>query len=186
MNKIQTIFERDWEGNRGVIDKQVVDIPANAIPTEKVDGSNVRLTVRNHTLVRLEKRRNPDKIQKHKGIEEPWYVDAYENEPSDKWLWDAAKSVELKDVPDGEWSGEAFGKNVQGNPLGWEINHVFLFSLPEELAKHIIEIPNLTFSQWKDWLLAQKSTFNPKVGIEGIVFWQNGEPIGKIKLKDFK
>lgn len=92
MEKIPTIFDRDWNGNRGVVNKLIVDYPFDeATATEKLDGTNVRLTVRNNTLVRLEKRRNPSKIQKAQGIVEPWYVEAYENEPGDKHIWEAAK-----------------------------------------------------------------------------------------------
>jgi hypothetical protein len=69
MKKIKTIFDRDWEGDKTVIDKALVDLDKllGCWATEKLDGMNVRLTVRNHTIVRVEKRRNPDKIQKHKG-----------------------------------------------------------------------------------------------------------------------
>lgn len=186
MNKILTIFDRNWEGNRGLINKQIIEIPEGAIATEKVDGTNIRLTIRNKILVRLEKRRNPDKIQKLKGIKEPWYIDADEYSPGDKWIYDAVKHLELNEILDGEWSGEAFGKNIQGNPLNWENNYVFLFSEPEILYKHSIDMPKLKFEEYKNWLQSQKSTFNSNVGIEGIVWWFNGEPIGKIKLKDFK
>lgn len=120
MKKITTIFDRDWEGNRKVIDKLLID-PEKfliATATEKLDGTNVRVTVRNHTAVRLEKRRNPDKIQKQKGISEPWYVDADEYDAQDKWMYDALKNTDLTDIPDGEWSGEALGTNIQGNPYG--------------------------------------------------------------------
>ena len=79
MEKIPTIFDRNWDGNRKVNEKLVVlefDFE-NAIATEKLDGTNVRITVRNHTVVRVEKRKNPSKIQKQKGIKDPWYIDAY-------------------------------------------------------------------------------------------------------------
>ena len=117
MKKIKTIFERNWEGDRTVVDKYVdgayLAITNNCVATEKMDGMNVRLTVRNHICVRLEKRRNPDKIQKHKGIEEPWYTEAFESEPSDKYLFEALKNTDLSEVEDGEWSGEALGRTFR-------------------------------------------------------------------------
>ena len=129
MQKIKTIFERDWDGDRTVIDKLIVDFDfANAVATEKLDGMNVRLTVRNHVLVRLEKRRNPDKVQKAKGIEDPWYKDADENSTEDKYLYEAARNTDLSDIPDGEWSGEALGPNIQGNSLNLDSHRVVLFS----------------------------------------------------------
>lgn len=72
MKKIPTIFERDWEGDKTVIDQYVQPFDfSTAIATEKLDGMNARLTVRNHLLVRLEK-----------SIVDPWYVDADEHYPS--------------------------------------------------------------------------------------------------------
>lgn len=189
MQKIPTIFERDWDGNRGVIDKLKIDSEFFLIadPTEKVDGTNVRLTVRNHTLVRLEKRRNPSKIQKQQGIEEPWYVDADEYSPEDKWIYDAAKNTELSDIPDGEWSGEAFGLNIQGNPLKMDKNQVFLFSHKPTLAKHFLQgaVPT-SFQGLKEHLPLLKSTFNPEETIEGIVWHASDGTMAKIKTKDFK
>ena len=88
MHKIPTIFQRDAKNGGRIIPKEyTIDkgLFFNAIATEKVDGMNVRVTVRNHIAVRLEKRRNPDKIQKFKGIIEPWYIDTSIS-AEDKWL----------------------------------------------------------------------------------------------------
>ena len=151
MEKIQTIFERDWEGNRAVIDRYVIDpaLFAEAVATEKLDGTNVRLTVRNHTLVRLEKRRNPDKRQKAQGIVEPWYVDADEFDPADKIIWEAARQTDLSEVPDGEWSGEALGPKIQGNPLKLERHTVALFSLPAVRERLRFENVPTTYEELK-------------------------------------
>ena len=183
MEKIKTIFDRDWTGRRGVVDVPVVTDFAGAVATEKLDGSNVRVTVRNHTAVRLEKRRNPDKVQKHKGIEEPWYVDASPHEASDKWIYDALNNTDLGVVPDGEWSGEALGPNIQGNPLNLPTNRILFFTLGQ--APVFDDCPT-TFDALKAWLPAQASKYGDGCGIEGIVWHRDGKPFGKIKLKDFK
>ena len=186
MNKIKTIFERDWNGNRKVIDKYInyfnPDILVNAIPTEKLDGTNVRITVRNNTVVRVEKRRNPDKLQKAKGIEEPWYKDADEYNPEDKWIFDAIKNTDFSIVPDGEWSGEALGKNIQGNPLNLENNRVVFFTLNQ--APIFENVPN-DYEGLKEWLPKQKSKYGNDCGIEGIVWHCLDGSMFKIKVKDF-
>ena len=88
-------------------------------------------------------------------------------------------------LPDGEWSAEAFGKNIQGNPLKLSKNQVFVFDCPSELEKIRFENVPLDFEGVKAFLLSTKSYFNAKCGIEGIV-WHNakGERF-KIKQKDF-
>ena len=186
MNKIKTIFDRDWQGDRKVIDKYIEefnpDLLIDATATEKLDGMNVRATLRNGISVRLEKRRNPDKIQKAKGIKEPWYKDADEYSPEDKWLFDALKNTNLLELPDGEWSGESLGTNIQGNPLNLENNRIVFFSLGQ--APIFDNVP-LTFDGLKEWLPNQKSKYGNSCGIEGIVWHcKNGEMF-KIKLKDF-
>ncbi len=187
MNKIKTIFERDWNGNRAVIDQYVADFDASELrmakATEKIDGTNVRVTVRAGTCVRLEKRRNPDKIQKHKGIEEPWYVDASSYEQTDKWIYDALANTDLTNLPDGEWSGEAVGPNVQGNPLNLEKNTIVFFSLGQ--APIFTDCPT-TYAELKEWLPAQKSKYGKDCGIEGIVWHCDNGQMYKIKTKDFK
>lgn len=186
MKKIKTIFDRDWEGNRKVIDRYVDPaVPSfleDAVATEKLDGTNVRITVRNGTAVRVEKRRNPDKIQKHKGIEEPWYVDADQFSPEDKWIYDGLKNTELTSIADGEWSGELIGPNVQGNPLNLPTNRIVFFSLGQ--APVFINVP-IDFDGLKEWLPKQKSIYGNECSIEGIVWHCRDGEMYKIKAKDF-
>ena len=184
MRKIRTIFERE---NGKVIEKYFSDefnpnILLEAVATEKLDGMNVRATIRSGTCVRLEKRRNPDKIQKYKGIIEPWYVDTSESS-EDKWLLDALKNTDLSNLPDGEWSGEALGTNIQGNPLNLPTNRIVFFTLGQ--APVFDSIPPIHFEGLKIWLPLQKSKYGNDCGIEGIVWHcKNGE-MYKIKTKDF-
>lgn len=184
MRKIKTIFDRDWTGNKKVINKPLIDLELlkNAVATEKLDGTNVRLTVRNHTLVRLEKRCNPSKIQKVKGIEEPWYTEAYESEPNDRYMWEAAKNTDLSDAPDGEWSGEVLGPKVQGNPLNLEKHIIALFSLGK--VPSFDDVP-LDYEGLKAWIPRQKSKYGKDCNIEGIVWHLPNGDMYKIKCKDF-
>ena len=187
MNKIKTIFERDWNGNRACIDKYVEGFDSlqlnEAVATEKLDGTNIRVTVRNHIVVRIEKRKNPDRIQKHRGIEEPWYIDASESDSSDKWIFDAVQNTNLSQIPDGEWSAEAVGKNMQGNPLNLDKNIAVFFSLGQ---CPIFEDAPITYEALREWLPSQKSKYGNNCLIEGIVWHcKNGEMF-KIKTKDFK
>ena len=188
MEKIPTIFDRNWETNRKVNEKLVVDSFdfGNALATEKLDGTNVRITVRNHIVVRVEKRRNPDKTQKAKGIIDPWYVDANETDKGDGYIFEAVNNTDLTAVPDGEWSAEALGEKIQGNPLNLVGHTLFIFTLPEWLNKVTYSNVPTDFKGLKTWLPLQKSKFGNDTGIEGVV-WHNlntGE-MCKIKVKDF-
>jgi hypothetical protein len=183
MKKIVTIFDRNWDGDKTVIDSFLVDrdILLDAVATEKLDGMNVRVTIRNGTAVRLEKRRNPDKIQKHKGIIEPWYIDTAIC-AEDKWLNDALSHTDLSQLPDGEFSGEAIGLNIQGNPLNLDGNRIVFFSLGQA---PIFENVPTSYEELKAWLPAQKSKYGNNCGIEGIVWHLPNGEMFKIKTKDF-
>ena len=188
MEKIPTIFDRNWEGDRKVNSTLVVaNFDFNsAIATEKLDGTNIRVTVRNSTVVRVEKRRNPNKVQKKQGIEDPWYVDADEFDNADAYIFEAVKTTDFTDVPDGEWSAEALGEKIQGNPLKLEGHKLFLFSLNNWKEQVVYQNVPTDFKGLKKWLPEQKSIFGNDCGIEGIV-WHNlatGE-MCKIKIKDF-
>lgn len=189
MKKIKTIFERDWNGNGKILNEaapgvslEMLDKAVVFTATEKLDGMNVRLTIRNHGCYRLEKRRNPDKIQKQKGVTEPWYVDADQYSPDDKYLYEALAHTDLSDIPDGEWPGEALGPNIQGNPLKLEQNTICLFSCGK--APIFEDVPT-SYEALREWLPKQKSKFGNDVGIEGIVWHGPDGEMYKIKTKDF-
>ncbi len=184
MRKIKTIFERDFTNNGKVKDNLVVDFDfENAIATEKIDGTNIRVTIREGKCVRIEKRRNPSKKQKKNGIIEPWYVDASRNEPADQYIVSAVDNTNFENIPDGEWSGEAYGEKIQGNPLNIKGQKVFLFSVEKELKKIKFDNVPTEFNLLKNWLKNKKSIIG-NGPIEGIV-WHNEENMVKIKSKDF-
>lgn len=210
MRKVPTILDRDWDGDRGVIPKVLVN-PGGATATEKLNGSNVRVTVRTDAsspggpnslavAVRLEKRRNPTKEQKRDGITEPWYVDASRDEPADRFLFEALDNTPLLDIPEGEWSAEATGPKIQGNPLKLEEHRLFFFDLdrlPSEACVPVLEgVPVLQefpseeavtafFHLLREYLREARSLVNPEVSIEGIV-WHGDMHWAKIKRADFK
>lgn len=186
MRKIRTIFDRNWETNRKVNAKLAVDFNfEEAIATEKLDGMNIRLTVRNGDIVRVEKRRNPSKSQKLNNILEPWYVDASAFESQDKWIFDAIRHTNFKETIDGEWSAEAIGKNIQGNPLKLDNNQVFIFSLPVWRSKIILQDVPSAFEDLKEFLRFGKSRIGNDAAIEGIVWHHPDGNMVKIKRKDF-
>lgn len=188
MEKILTIFDRNWDGNRKVINQLVVsDFNfGRARATEKMDGMNVRVTVRNQQVVRLEKRRNPDKAQKKLGIKDPWYIDADHNNKGGAYLFEAVADSDFSTVPDGEWNAEALGPKIQGNPLQLEAHTLSIFSLSGWRERVTFEDVPTEFEALKSWLGSQQSKFGKDCGIEGLV-WHD-EATGrmcKIKLKDF-
>lgn len=184
MRKIKTLFDRNWEGDRKCIDRIIIDRfdLLDAVATEKLDGTNVRITVRNHIAVRAEKRRNPSAIQKVKGVIDPWYVDASEHDPQDKYIYDGIKNTDFSIIPDGEHSGELLGVNIQGNPLNLTNNHIVFFFLGQ--APVFEGVPTY-FEALKDWLPKQKSKYGNNCGIEGIVWHCKNGNMYKIKNKDF-
>lgn len=195
MQKIKTIFERDWEGNHGVIDKYILPNLASKlltmIPTEKLDGMNVRVTVRNWTVVRLEKRRNPTAEQKHHGICDPWYVDTDKNSREDAHLYTALANTSVKYMPDGCWIAEAVGPSIQSNPL--KLNRPVLVFVMNPFYSHLWTVPTymanvpVSFKAIKKYLSTQKSLYGNDCGIEGIVWHHpDGHEYYKIKAKDFK
>ena len=113
MRKIPTIFERD--GNK-LTRKRTKGcewvFKGEGCATEKLDGTNVRLTVRAGVIVRVEKRRNPTRQQKEAGIIDPWYVDA-ENKPDSKHILKAVANTYTRDWPDGEHCCEAIGPKIR-------------------------------------------------------------------------
>lgn len=183
MDKIPTIFDRGDDFR--VVDKVragcewVLDGEGTA--TEKLDGTNVRLTVRSGQCVRLEKRRNPTKVQKKAGIIDGWYVDADEFGNDDKWIYDAMNKTDVASWPDGEHSCEALGPSIQGNPLGLPDHVCVPFNLD---IPAFPEIPR-TYDGIRKSLATLDSKYSPEHLAEGIVFHHPDGRRAKIKRKDF-
>ena len=183
MEKIPTIFDRDEKFK--VVNKVregcewVFAGEGNA--TEKIDGTNIRLTIRAGQCVRVEKRRNPSKAQKQVGVIDGWYVDADEYGKEDKWIYEAARNTDFTEWPDGEHSCEAVGPKIQGNPLGLEKHRCVPFNL--EIPSYD-DVPR-TFDSLRDALANLDSKFAPNHVAEGIVFHHPDGRRAKIKRKDF-
>ncbi len=183
MDKIPTIFDRgsDFKVVNRVRNGCEWVFAGEGSATEKIDGTNIRLTVRSGHVVRVEKRRNPSKVQKQQGIIDGWYVDADEFGSEDKWIFDAAKSTDISGWPDGEHSCEAVGPNIQGNPLGLEKHLCVPFNL---IIPRYDEIPR-SYESLKDTLTRLESLYSPGHVAEGIVFHHPDGRRAKIKRKDF-
>ncbi len=183
MEKIPTIFDRG--ANFKVIDhvREGCEwvFAGEGIATEKLDGTNVRLTLRAEQCVRVEKRRNPTKVQKQKGIVDGWYVDADEHGQADRWLFEAVHNTDFTHWPDGEHSCEALGPKIQGNPLGLEQHLCVPFNL--EVPAYD-EIPR-TYDGLSQALAKLESKYSPSHLAEGLVFHHPNGRRAKIKRKDF-
>jgi hypothetical protein len=183
MEKIPTLFERDEHFR--VVDRPRAECAwvfnGEGTATEKLDGTNVRLTVRSGHLVRVEKRRNPSKVQKQQGIVDGWYVDTDEYAAEDKWILAAAQGTDVSTWPDGEHACEALGPRIQGNPLGLERALCVPFNL--EIPAYD-DVPR-SYGEIRAYLEKLESRYAPGHLAEGIVFHHADGRRAKIKRKDF-
>lgn len=184
MEKIPTLFERD---DRFAVTPTVRPECAWVLEgagdaTEKLDGMNVRLTVRAGLLVRVEKRRNPTKAQKAQGIRDGWYVDTSPDDPADQYLLAAAEATDVSDWPDGEHAAEALGPRIQGNPLGLEDYRCVPFNL---VIPTYDDVPR-TFEGLREAVTTLESRYCPGHPAEGIVFHHPDGRRAKIKRRDFR
>ena len=80
------------------------------------------------------------------------------------------------------WDGtyELCGTHIQGNPE----NCTFEMLIPHGVCviAEIEKLSAITYEGMKAYLQGLKESGK---AIEGIVWWYNGEPVGKIKTKDF-
>ncbi|MEU6149174.1 RNA ligase family protein [Actinosynnema sp. NPDC047251] len=183
MEKIPTLFERDDRFR--VVDRPRAEcawvFAGEGVGTEKLDGTNVRLTVRSGHLVRVEKRRNPGKEQKLLGIVDGWYVDTSPDAADDKWVLAAAGNTDVTGWADGEHSCEALGPRIQGNPLGLA-DHL---CVPFDVAAPVYEQAPRGYRELAAYLAGLESRFSPGNLAEGIVFHHPDGRRAKIKRKDF-
>ncbi len=183
MEKIPTLFERDekFKVTSKVRPECEWVLRGEGTATEKLDGANVRLTLRSGELVRVEKRRNPDKKQKARGIIDGWYVDTDEFGPEDRWILEAANNTDTSSWADGEHPCEALGPKFQGNPLNLEEHLCVPFNL--EIPTYD-DIPR-DFDGLAKFLIEIESHYSPGSLAEGVVFHHPDGRRAKIKRRDF-
>jgi len=179
VQKIPTIFDRDWHGDRS----RVVNVPhrdcawvfaGEGAPTRKLDGTCCM--VRDGKLFR--------RRELKKGQQAPLDFEAVSTDdetgktvgwvpvgdsPNDKWHREAFKP----DIPDGTY--ELIGPSIQGNPERWGAHDL----IPHSSAGLEIEgaLPPRDFDGLRAWLEGRD--------IEGIVFHHPDGRMAKIKLRDF-
>lgn len=180
MKKIKSLFERDYEGNRQVIDKVVEGSEwvqrGEGIATRKWDGTSC--------LIKGDILYKRYDVKKGRSVPEgaipcepapnehtghwPHWVECDRNNPADKYFFEAF-DVDVY-LQDGTY--ELCGPKVNGNKDDWS-SHV--------LAKHgSVEFkpsPPTSFNELKEWLSENE--------IEGIVWHHPDGRMVKIKRKDF-
>lgn len=120
MNKIPTLFLRNPENMKLVTrelnpDCDWIDdfgIPSSQF-TIKKDGTNIQVIIKDGVLVHVNKRKNPSREEKALG-KVPVYINADRSDPSDQYIFQSVDATDFSDWPNGEWSCEALGPNIQG------------------------------------------------------------------------
>ncbi len=213
MHKIPTVFMRDPRTRKVIPEFHPACLwvrDGEGVPTEKLDGTNVRLTTRRDagglaSVVRVEKRRNPSREQKARGLLDPWYVDASQIDPSDQHIVMAVQLTECALWEDGEHVCEALGPNINGNPLGLDYprcvklfgdyNGVPLVNEPMRIHSMGAGIRGVkveriarTFEGMRTLVMDLESQYSKAMGTlaEGIVFRHPDGMLAKIKRKDFE
>ncbi len=177
MKKLPTIFERDWDGDRSRVTEKPTEahsLIVGATPTIKWDGTAVAI-IGTHLYKRYDCKGNRTPPQgflaaQEKDVETghwPGWVPVSKDKPEDKWYF-------TTETPLRERTYEFCGPKVNGNPHGFS-EHIYLPHGTDILT--IVPVP-ITYLEIYDYLL----TSYP---IEGIVWWKDGEPVAKIKRRDF-
>lgn len=183
MKKIPTLFVRTFEGRKivGITDEITPGCEEafkNGIATVKIDGSCCAV-IDGIFYKRYDAKKgktppagaipccDPDPVTGHW----PHWVRVDENNPKDKWFWEA-----YNNATDEGWllledsTYEAIGPHFNGNP------HSFRYDTLIAHGGGSIKVDR-SFEGVKEYLINH--------AIEGIVFWLNGEPVCKIKRSDF-
>lgn len=180
MKKIPTLFQRTFE-NHVVTDVSGEVTPGfewvlagEGIATVKWDGACCAVIDGTFYKRYDAKRGKPVPVGAIKCQEDadavtghlPCWVKCERDNPGDKWFWAAYDRTE----PTEDWTYEAIGPHFQTNPYHLE-NDILV---PH--GRDIIDVER-SFEGIRKYL--------ENHGIEGIVFWKDGQPQCKIKAKDF-
>lgn len=107
----------------------------------------------------------------------PCWVRCDRVNPSDKWFWSAYDNTAHYTTPaDLDGTYECVGVHFQGNPYRLGRDY---------LIKHGNRVVNLKDRSFENIKKELQGYADDHIGIEGFVFWKNGEPVCKIKSSDF-
>lgn len=183
MNKIPTVFERDWDGDRSRVLPQVVPgcewvAEGEGVATRKYDGTCC--LVRDGKLYRRHEVREgkptPDGFEQVEHDEATGKLIGWVpvgDDPADKWHREAIPSPAT--LPDGTY--ELCGPKVQRNPEGYE--HHLLIPHDHDHPQGALVLPEAprTFDDLAHFLAV--------AGIEGIVWHHPDGRMAKVKARDF-
>jgi hypothetical protein len=182
MEKIPTIFERDWDGDRSRVLDQVTPgcewvFAGEGVATRKLDGTCCM--IRDGVLYKRHEVR-PGKVIPD-GFEHVSGPDAETGKvvgwvrvgdgPEDRWHREAWEDAYAPGLRDGTY--ELIGPKVQGNPEGLAVHEL----VPHTVAALAMLDPERTFDGIRDVLQV--------AGVEGIVFHHEDGRMAKIKARDF-
>jgi len=177
MKKIPTLFERDFDGNRQVIDKVHSGCEwvqaGECVPTQKLDGTCCMICdgvlYRRHEVkpgceppIGFEPCGDVDE---NTGKIQGWVVVG--DGPQDKYHREAFDST----LPDGTY--ELLGPKIQGNPEGYASHRL----VRHGSIKFDCDVPT-DFDGLREWLTLHNC-------MEGIVWHHPDGRMAKIKLRDF-
>lgn len=188
MKKIPTIFKRgpDFKVINEITPGCDWVFNGEGVATEKLDGTNVQITVENGQAIKLEKRRNPTKEEKARGEIDGSYV-LVTSDPGDKYIRDAIDNTDFSTWPDGVHSAEAIGPKIQGNSLNLE-RHILVrhadAPIYSDVQTHIRE--NADKFDYLQNIIRVSSLYSKSAWIEGFVFHHPDGRMAKIKVKDFR
>ncbi len=195
MQKIQSLFKRDYQGTRLIYDELVSGTEwvaaGEGVATLKVDGTSCM--VHDGKLYKRYDRRLSDQAvkRKKKGYDGPWELTDYKAAPAN---WQAAEEnadpntghwpgwLPISDTPDDKWHQEAFDPSLSDGTyelVGPKVQRNLYNLQQHQLWRHgseTIESPR-TFDELKEW-------FQNHV-VEGVVWHHPDGRMVKIKRKDF-
>lgn len=181
MKKIPTLFERIFENHKkvGILPNVTPGmewvLEGKGVATVKYDGSCCAI-INGKFYKRYDAKHGkkapegaipccePDPITGH----HPHWIEVNRNDPADRWFYVAYDTTPKSDIADGTY--EAIGIHFNGNKYNLDKDILIRH------GENIIEVER-TFDGIKKYL--------EQHNIEGIVFWNDGEPKCKIKRSDF-
>jgi len=184
MRKIPTLFKRDPDDMSRVLPEVAVELPDDAVPTFKWDGTCVMW---DGTVLWARREVKPGKTPPPNWVEvdrddvtgkrQGWVAIA---EPAGaQWKWHLAAleyrmdcQPEVVPLPEGTY--EAVGPHFQGNP-----HRISVDTLVEHGVAETMPLPDVPTDY------EGVKAFMESWAGEGVVWWADGKPVAKLKRRDF-